>query len=161
VGLRAPGMVIEHLRRTVASTGGTLVEVPTQTTKLSQYCHGCRQCMKKPLSQRFHQCSCGIGPVQRDLYAAFLAAYLDPPDYHPSCAQYQWYWEGVEARLRVAHERAMQRAREGQLLPRSMGIPRARARRPESPSEPTQESVFLLRRGRLEAWTERPEPPRL
>ena len=41
VGLRAPGMFIELLRRTVASTGGTLVEVPTRTTKLSQFCHGC------------------------------------------------------------------------------------------------------------------------
>ena len=27
VGLRAPGMLIDHLRRTVASTGGTLSEV--------------------------------------------------------------------------------------------------------------------------------------
>ena len=41
VGLRAPGMFIDHLRRTVASTGGTLYEVPTCSTKLSQYCHGC------------------------------------------------------------------------------------------------------------------------
>jgi hypothetical protein len=41
VGLRAPGMFIELLRRTVASTGGTLIEVSTRTTKLSQYCHGC------------------------------------------------------------------------------------------------------------------------
>src|SRR6516164_1430770 len=36
VGLRAPGMFLAMLRRTVASTGGTLVEVPTQSTKLSQ-----------------------------------------------------------------------------------------------------------------------------
>ncbi len=35
VGLRAPGMLIEQLRRTVASTGGTLIEVPTRSTK----CH--------------------------------------------------------------------------------------------------------------------------
>ena len=41
VGLRAPGMFIELLRRTVARTGGTLVEVPTRSTKLSQFCHGC------------------------------------------------------------------------------------------------------------------------
>jgi hypothetical protein len=92
VGLRAPGMFIELLRRTVASTGGTLHEVPTQRTKLSQYCHGCGRCVKKPLSQRFHQCACGIGPVQRDLYAAFLAAHLDPADPIPSCAQYVVPW---------------------------------------------------------------------
>jgi hypothetical protein len=46
VGLRAPGMYVAMLRRTVASTGGTLIEVSTRTTKLSQYCHGCGQCEK-------------------------------------------------------------------------------------------------------------------
>jgi len=49
VGLRAPGMLIDHLRRTVASTGGILHEVPTRTTKLSQFCHGCGRFVKKPL----------------------------------------------------------------------------------------------------------------
>jgi len=161
VGLRAPGMLIDHLRRTVASTGGILHEVPTRTTKLSQYCHGCGQCIKKLLWQRWHQCACGIGPVQRDLYAAFLAAYLNPPDTLPSCAQYAEYWEGAEARLRAAHERLIQRARAGQVLPQSMGIPRAGARLPQSSGAPKQELVFLLRRGRLEAWRTHPEPPRL
>lgn len=152
VGLRAPGMFIERLRRTVASTGGTLMEVPTRSTKLSQLCHGCGRYVKKPLSQRFHQCPCGIGPVQRDLYSAFLAAFLNPAEPIPSCAQYVIAWEGAEARLRLAHECVQQRANEGQNLPRSMGLARARARRPESRSEPTQEPAFLLRRGRLEAW---------
>src|SRR6266566_822474 len=155
VGFRAPGMIIDHLKRTVASTGGTLLEVPTRSTQLSQYCHGCGERVKKPLSQRWHHCPCGIGPIQRDLYSAFLAAYLQAPDYRPSCAQYVVPWEGAEARLRAAHERVTQRAREGQVMPQSMGVPRARARLPQSLSEPTQEPVFLLRRGRLEAWKER------
>jgi hypothetical protein len=163
VGLRAPGMLIDHLRRTVASTGGTLLEVPTRSTKLSQYCHGCGEQVKKPLAQRWHHCRCGVGPIQRDLYSAFLAAYLCPPDYRPSCAQYQVYWEGAgvggEARLRVAHERISQRAKEGQVVPRSFGISRAGARRPESLSEPTQELVY--RQGRLEAWKDRSEPLQL
>jgi transposase len=143
VGLRAPGMFIDMLRRTVASTGGTLLEVSTRMTKLSQYCHGCGQCHKKPLWQRWHQCACGIGPVQRDLYSAFLAAYLDPAEPIPSCAQYVIGWEGAEARLRAAHERAMQRANAGQVLPQSFGIPRARARLLKSRSEATQELLFL------------------
>jgi Putative transposase DNA-binding domain len=155
VGLRAPGMFIQMLRRTVASTGGTLLEVPTRTTKLSQFCHGCGKTLKKALSQRWHRCACGVGPVQRDLYSAFLAAYLDLADPIPSCAQYVIPWEGAEARLRLAHERVQQRANEGQSLPRSMGHARARARRPESRSEPTQEPAFSLRRGGLEAWKER------
>jgi transposase len=163
VGLRAPGMFVEQLRRTVASTGGTLIEVPPRSTKLSQFCHGCGQQVKKPLSQRWHQCPCGIGPVQRDLYSAFLAAYLDPADPLPSCARerYAATWEGAEARLRAAHERLKQRANEGQPLPRSFGISRARARRPESPSLPTQESAYLLTRGKLKAWKDDSEPPLL
>src|SRR5258707_4600508 len=124
-------MFIDHLKRTVASTGGTLHEVPTRSTKLSQYCHGCRTFVPKPLSQRWHQCPCGVGPVQRDLYSAFLVAYLDPADPIPSCARYVVPWEGAEARLRAAHERATQRAKEGQVMPRSMGIPRAGARLPK------------------------------
>jgi transposase len=98
VGLRAPGMFIEQLKRTVASTGGTLWEVSTRRTKLSQFCHGCGQTVKKPLSQRWHHCPCGVGPVQRDLYSAFLAAYLPTADSSPSCAQYRGYWEGAGGR---------------------------------------------------------------
>ena len=161
VGLRAPGMLIDHLRCTVASTGGTLHEVPIRSTKLSQFCHGCGAFVKKSLSQRWHHCPCGIGPVQRDLYSAFLAAYLDPADPNPSCAQYVIPWVGAEARLLAAHERATQRAKEGQVVPRSMGIPRAGARLPESPSEATPELLFLFRRGKVEAWKHRSEPSAL
>jgi hypothetical protein len=149
VGLRAPGMLIDHLRRTVASTGGTLSEVPTRSTKLSQYCHGCNSHAKKPLSERWHHCACGVGPIQRDLYSAFLAAYLEPPDYLPSSAQYHRYWEGAELRLRAALEVLSQRAKEGQVLPRSVGITHARARLPQSLDPNQQELVY--RRGRLEA----------
>jgi hypothetical protein len=147
VGLRAPGMLIEHLRRTVASTGGTLSEVPTRTTKLSQYCHGCGRYEKKPLSQRWHHCPCGIGPLQRDLYSALLVAYLNPSDTRPSIAHDQW--ERAELRVRAAVEVLQQRAKEGQLLPRSVGIPRARARLPKSLAPSQLELVY--RQGRLEA----------
>ncbi len=135
------------LKRTVASTGGSLSEVPTRSTKLSQYCHGCGRYEKKPLSQRWHRCSCGIGPVQRDLYSAFLIASLDLPDTIPSIAHDEW--EGAELRLRAAVEVLTQRAKEGQLLPRSVGIPRAGARLPQSLDTAQLELVY--RRGRLEA----------
>src|SRR5258708_14714888 len=105
-----------------ANTGGTLHEFPTRSTKLSQYCHGCKTHAKKSLAQRWHQCACGIGPIQRDLYSAFLAAYLDPPDYLPSSAQYHRYLEGADLRLRAALEPLYQRAKEGQVFPRSVGI---------------------------------------
>ena len=161
VGLRAPGMFVAQLKRTVASTGGTLLEVPTRQAKLSQFCHGCGKIVKKPLSQRWHQCACGVGPVQRDLYSAFLASTLDQDHLIPSCAQAVIPWEASEARLRAAHARVQQRANEGQPLPGSMGCARAGARRPGSLSEPTQEPALLLRHGRLEAWKDRSEPPAL
>jgi hypothetical protein len=95
VGLRAPGMFVAMLRRTVARTGGTLLEVPSRTAKLSQFCHGCGRHVRKPLSQRWHHCACGVGPVQRDLYSAFLASTLDPDHLIPSCAQAVIHWEAV------------------------------------------------------------------
>ena len=126
---RTPGMFIELLEPTVARTGGILIEVPTRTTKLSQYCHGCGRCAKKPLSQRWHQCACGVGPVQRDLYSAFLASRLNSRTFVPSIAQQDW--ESAEMRLRAAIEDVNQRARAGQILPQSMGVPCARARLPK------------------------------
>ncbi|HEX6482979.1 MAG TPA: transposase [Ktedonobacteraceae bacterium] len=161
VRLRAPGMFISLLKRTVASTGGTLTKISTRTSRLSQFCHGCGKFVKKPLSQRWHRCPCGVGPVQRDLYSAFLAAYLDQTTPVPSHVQYVIPWIGAEARLGAAWEAVQQRAIEGQLLPRSFGTSRAGARRPGSPSQPTQESAFLLTRGRLKAWKGGSEPPLL
>ena len=89
IGLRAPGMFIAHLSRLVAKTGGSLTEVSTFKTRLSQYCHGCGKYHKKPRSQRWHQCPCGVGPVQRDRYSAFAAFLLrtgaNSPLHHPPC----------------------------------------------------------------------------
>jgi hypothetical protein len=147
VGRNAPGMLLDHLRRTVASTGGTLSEFPTRSTRLSQYCHGCKTYVKKPLSERWHHCACGIGPVQRDLYSAWLAAHLDPANNIPSIAHDEW--EGADLRLLAAVEALAQRAKEGQSLPRSVGIPRAGARLPQSLAPNRLELVY--RRGRLEA----------
>ena len=159
VGMRAPGMFVAHLKRIVAKTGGTLYEVPPFHTKLSQYCHGCHTYVKKPLSQRWHHCPCGIGPVQRDVYSAFLLAYMHPTEPIPSITHDEW--AGVESRLKAVVEILQQRAKEGQSLPQSFGIPGARARRPKSPQPNRQELVYLYRRGRLEALGLAQEPPLL
>src|SRR5262249_41653584 len=88
VGLRAPGMFLAIVKRDLRRVrAAPWARVPTQRTKLSQYCHGCGAYVKKPLSQRWHQCPCGIGPVQRDLYSAFLAAHLNLQTFLPSLAQ--------------------------------------------------------------------------
>src|SRR5450759_958432 len=146
MGLRAPGLFVAHLRRLVAKTGGTLVEVSAFQTKLSQYCHHCGRYVKKPRSQRWHTCACGLGPVQRDLYSAFLLASLGPEQTIPSITQQVWV--GAEPRLRAVMEDLQQRANEGQTLSESMGLsasrkaPRAGARRLESPAYPHQEPCF-------------------
>jgi len=131
--------VVEVCQR-IWATGDTTV-----TTKLSQYCHGCGNYVRKPRSVRWHECPCGIGPVQRDLYSAFLLAYLDPTKTIPSVTHH--VWEGAEPRLQAVMEGLQQRANEGHPLPRSMGLSasgkaaRARARRLKSPAYPHQEPV--------------------
>jgi hypothetical protein len=155
VGTHAPGMFIELLKRTVARTGGILHEVPPRSTKLSQYCHGCDSYAKKKLSERWHECACGIGPVQRDLYSAFLACYLDLRTFVPSIAPASW--ESVETRLQAAMEDVVQRANAGEALPQSMGMPRARARLPKSPASDHQELRY--RHDRVEAVVRWQEPP--
>ena len=86
--------------------------------------------------------------MQRDLYSAFLLAYLEPQQTIPSITQP--VWEGAEQRLQAVMEELQQRANEGQHLPRSMGLvarrksgaARAGACRLESPAYPHQEPCF-------------------
>ncbi|EFH89774.1 hypothetical protein [Ktedonobacter racemifer] len=147
IGLRAPGIFLAHLTRIVAKTGGTLHEVSAYQTRLSQYCQKSGQYHKKPRSERWHRCECGLGPVQRDLYSAFLIAHLEPEQTTPSITQH--VWEGAEPRLQAVMEELQQRANEGQPLPRSMGLvarrksgaARAGARRLKSPAYLHQEPV--------------------
>lgn len=156
VGMRAPGMFVEHLRRTVAKTGGILTEISTYHTRLSHYCHGCGRYVKKPLSQRWHQCSCGIGPIQRDLYSACLLAYLNPTECVPSIAQSDW--ARVESRVMAAMEDLIQRAKAGHPLPQSFGLTRARVRQPQSLAPNRQEPTDLLVRTSWEALGLEREP---
>jgi len=163
VGLRAPGTFVAHLTRIVAKTGGALREISAFKTQLSQYCHQCGRCVKKARSQRWHHCPCGLGPVQRDLYSAFLLAHLEAEQTQPSITRP--VWEGAEPRLRAVMEVLQQRANEGRRLPRSMGLlasgkaARVGARRLKSPAYPHQEPI--IHQERSEALGEQQEPPRL
>ena len=57
---RAPGLLVEMMRRKAESAGGDrLYEYNPKTTALSQTCL-CGNRKKKPLSQRVHRCGCGI-----------------------------------------------------------------------------------------------------
>jgi hypothetical protein len=75
--VRGPGLFVETLRRKVKVCGGTVVEFNTYRTRLSQFDHTTGRYTKKPLSQRVHVFGDGSGEVQRDLYSAFLARFVD------------------------------------------------------------------------------------
>jgi len=93
--------------------------------------------------------------VQRDLYSAFLAAHLHLQTFLPSIAQD--LWESAETRLRAAVEATIQRANAGQVLPQSMGIPRAGARLLKSLVDVQQAPG--LPRGNQEELARLQEPP--
>ena len=90
VGTRAPGMFMEKLRSKAEKAGGEVIEFWTRATKLSQTCHGCEPLHKKKLSERLHSCACGVGPVQRDLYSAYLARFVSSNSLNKSQAQEAW-----------------------------------------------------------------------
>jgi putative transposase len=72
---RAPGMLVDTIRRKAESAGGDrLFEYATNTTALSQTCL-CGDRKKKPLSQRVHRCECGIRE-HRDLFSAYLGLHV-------------------------------------------------------------------------------------
>lgn len=72
---RAPGLLVELMRRKAESAGGQqLYEYNPRTTALSQICL-CGNRKKKPLSQRVHRCQCGI-TQDRDLFSAYLGLHV-------------------------------------------------------------------------------------
>jgi putative transposase len=81
VKVRAPGMLVTLLIRKAENAGGSVTEINTQKTKLSQYDHTTGTYTKKPLSQRIHYFGDGkTEPVQRDLYSAFKHCTVDSLD---------------------------------------------------------------------------------
>src|SRR5258708_337372 len=99
VGFRAPGLFVAHLRRKAANAGAEVYEFNTRTTRLSQTCL-CGATEKKPLSLRWHVCECGVGPIQRDLFSAWLACFVT--DDRLDAGQAQVAWPGEDERLRAA-----------------------------------------------------------
>jgi len=114
VGLAGPAGFVRLLLRKAANAGAQARQLPAGL-RLSQVCHGCGGVEKKPLSRRAHECECGVGPVQRDVYSAWLAC-MAVPD--PSGAeeaspeqgegwrldvdQARGAWSGAEPRLPAA-----------------------------------------------------------
>ncbi|MEM9737896.1 MAG: zinc ribbon domain-containing protein, partial [Bacteroidota bacterium] len=118
VGLRAPGMLIERLKRKAENAGGRVEEINTWSTKLSQTCH-CGAVKKKSRSQRWHQCTCGV-EAQRDLYSAYLACFVEKNVFLADQAQKAW--SGMDIALRTAME-ALKQSISGH-QPTSLGLSR-------------------------------------
>ena len=130
VGTRAPGVFVAHLKRKAESAGAEVVEFPTPTTRLSQVCHNCGMVERKPLSQRWHVCDCGI-VAQRDLYSAFLASCVEGERLDAGRARAAW--PGVDTLLQAALSRVTQPA-NGRPLPSSFGLGQRQSRSPVAAS---------------------------
>jgi len=74
----APGEFAARAHEKWLRYGGTVIDIPAATAKLSQLCHRCGTYTSQPtlalsVFRRVHECACGVEPVQADLYQAFLA----------------------------------------------------------------------------------------
>ncbi len=123
VAMRVPGMFVAHLKRRAASADAEVDEFPTRPTRLSQTCQ-CGTLKKKLLSQRWHECDCGV-VAQRDLYSAFLARCVEGERLNAERARREWR-DGVDDLLQAALSRIEQPA-NGQpsnlrLPPSSFGL---------------------------------------
>ncbi|MDL5502853.1 MAG: zinc ribbon domain-containing protein, partial [Candidatus Methanoperedens sp.] len=137
--IRAPSMFMSGLRRKAENAGGYLNEFPTKITKLSQICHICGEYVKKPLSQRWHEC-CGID-MQRDLYSAFLSKCVDVNTGSLDIARARMLWPDLEPVLREAVSRAYQSASGGNTVPASFGVGQRQNRSPVKPEETITEDM--------------------
>ncbi|MBU0493192.1 MAG: transposase, partial [Chloroflexi bacterium] len=123
VQFRAPGTFMAVLRRKVEGASLELDEFPTRTTRLSQVCHNCGQVVQKPLSQRWHDCECGV-VAQRDLYSAFLATCVEEGADGTSglnADRARAAWSSADLLLRAALSQLEQPANGGH-LPSSFGL---------------------------------------
>jgi transposase len=117
----APGAFVERLRSRFALLGGTVFDIETSSTKLSQLCHACGSYTKTeirgPIASRLKpRCECGREAAHRDLYSAFLARYVAPDssiDFQAATADWSEHFELIcgarwtydraeEMRLRVS-----------------------------------------------------------
>ena len=137
VKVHAPGAFLAGIKRKLDALGGTLVEIETTSTRLSQYDHTTDSYAKKPLSQRMQVFGDGrTEPIQRDLYSAFLARCCD--QHVLDVRQAQAAWPGAEPLLRRAASSFSQPASaKGQTL-RSAERSSSDRRRSGSPVEEDQ-----------------------
>ena len=128
VGFRGPGTFVALLRRKAANAGAEVDEFSTQTTRLSQVCL-CGTIAKKPLSLRWHVCDCGVGPIQRDIFSAWLARFV--VNNKLDAGQAQAAWPGADSFLRAASSEVQPAMGQGKpkpnLVPAQVGQGQSRS----------------------------------
>ena len=131
---RAPGTFVARLTYLAESAGGQIIAINARRAKLSQTCV-CGAVKKKPLSQRWHSCPCGVS-AQRDLFSAFLAQFVAPDTSLLNAGHAAVAWPGWEPILQAAYEQVMSHNQLASGQPRlsSFGV-RPRPRQSESLAE--------------------------
>jgi predicted RNA-binding Zn-ribbon protein involved in translation (DUF1610 family) len=140
IGLRSVGAFVARLKQQTVAHGGTVVDVPTYTTKLSQLCHQCGTYTKKPRQQTIHHCpQCGLGPLDRDIYSAFLVRFYNPDDTsfdfgaaRAAFAALQCSATGVRAALQRQRKRGHRRRWTGRVRPRHTPMRPSKRRRAQA-----------------------------
>ena len=158
VGFRAPGQFVSHLKRKAVNAGAVVDEFPTRSKRLSQICL-CGSVVKKPLSQRWHVCGCGVGPVQRDLFSAWLARFVIHE--RLDADQARSAWSGEDERLRVASSCIQPTMRQGKPpapnLHQSIGAGQSRSLAQSGEDE--SEAHTVRSREGVRELAFQPEPP--
>lgn len=162
--VRGCGEFIQILRRKTEATGGQMIEFSTSRTRLSQFDHTTGEYTKKPLSQRIHVLGDGSGEVQRDLYSAFLARFVDEDTLDARSAAVAF--PAAKPLLRRAASSEHQEPASGVGFPHPHVREHVRAGRPSKRGESSREAgdVVAARRGLRRAGVDdhRPllsEPP--
>lgn len=136
IGVRGPKTFLTMLKRKAESAGGHMEEFSTVRTALSQVCI-CEKRRKKRLSERVHSCECGV-LMQRDLFSAYLATYVEQEELQAAKALSSW--QGAEPLLRTAWRQATNQPASGRRPPSSFGAYRSQSGSSEKESLPKHEA---------------------
>ena len=125
IGIRAPAMLTTKVNRKAESAGGSIMEFSTLQTMASQLCV-CLRRHKKKLSERVHDCECGVH-CQRDLFSAFLGIFVEKVEekYVLQAGQAERLWPSADKLLQAAWKDAINQSMSRGACPSSFGKPRS------------------------------------
>ncbi len=156
--VRGAGMFVAVLRRKAEACGGGVVEFSAYHTRLSQFDHTTGEYVKKPLSQRVHVLGDGSGEVQRDLYSAFLARFVEADTLDARSAALAF--PSAKPLLRRAASSEQHEPASGVGFPHPHALRRVGAGRPSKRGESGREAgdVVAARRGLRRATADEHRP---